>query len=266
MGIELICDLMMKLLFVLAAIVAPSLGARLPYIVGGQDVKEAGKWPWQASIQMWGSHICGAAIISDTWLVTAAHCVESPASQLSVVLGMHDRNTQRQGDPTRYKISKIIQHPGWGPNDNGFPNDIALMKLSSTADLSGPYAQAVHLADSGTDFMGNTDCWITGWGKLNFLTGPPNILQEASVDVYSKSTCEASYGSAIQDFHICVGKRNKSGACSGDSGGPLVCKEGDSYTLAGVTSFGLVTCSTQYPSVYSRISYFRDWIAETSGV
>merc|ERR1712168_656991 len=199
----------MKLLLVFAAILAPSLGARLPYIVGGQDVKDAGKWPWQASIQMWGSHICGAAIISETWVVTAAHCVESAASQLSVVVGMHDRTTQRQGDPQRHQIRKIIQHPGWGPNSNGFPNDIALMQLKTSADLSGQYAQAVHLADSGTDFMGNSDCWITGWGKLSFMQGPPNILQEASVDVYSKSTCTASYGDAIQDFHICVGKKQE---------------------------------------------------------
>merc|ERR1712033_77627 len=256
----------MKLLLVFAAIVVPSLGARLPYIVGGQDVKEPGKWPWQVSLQMWNSHICGAAIISDTWMVTAAHCVENPPSQLSVVLGMHDRTTMNMGQPIRYKIKKIIQHPSWGPNDNGFPNDIALIELKTTADLSGPFAKAVKLADNGADFLDNENCWITGWGKLNFITGPPNILQEAAVDVFTPSTCKDSYGSAIRDSHICVGKKYKSGACSGDSGGPLVCKKGDSYPLAGVTSFGMITCSTQYPSVYTRISYYRDWIAENSGV
>jgi len=257
----------MKLLLVLAAIVVPSLGARLPYIVGGQDVDEAGKWPWQASIQMRNSHICGAAIISETWLVTAAHCVESSASQLTVVLGMHDRTTLRQGSPTRYNLKRIIQHPGWSmDSQNGFPNDIALMELAKPADLSGKFAQPIHLADNGADFEGNSDCWVTGWGKLGFLQGPPNILQEAHIDIYSQTTCRASYGDVIKGNHICIGKKGKSGSCSGDSGGPLVCKEGDSYTLAGVTSFGLVTCSTQYPSVYSRISYFRDWIAETSGV
>merc|ERR1712121_288260 len=259
--------LTMKLLLVLAAIIVPSLAARLPYIVGGQDVDEPGKWPWQASIQMYNSHICGAAIISETWLVTAAHCVESPASQLSVVVGMHDRTTQRQGAPQRHRIAKIIQHPGWSmDSQNGFPNDIALMQLSTPADLSGKYAQTVHLADAGTNFEGNSDCWITGWGKLSFLQGPPNILQEANIDIYSQATCRQSYGDVIKGNHICVGKKHTSGSCSGDSGGPLVCKEGDSYTLAGVTSFGLVTCSTSYPSVYSRISYFRDWIAENSGV
>merc|ERR1712121_585098 len=97
-------------------------------------------------------------------------------------------------------------------------------------------------------------------GRATATAGSPAGTNSAS------SRGRQSYGDVIKGNHICVGKKHTSGSCSGDSGGPLVCKEGDSYTLAGVTSFGLVTCSTSYPSVYSRISYFRDWIAENSGV
>lgn len=43
-------------------------------IVGGFRV-DISQVPWQASLQLEGSHKCGASIISDKWLLTAAHCV-----------------------------------------------------------------------------------------------------------------------------------------------------------------------------------------------
>lgn len=42
-------------------------------IVGGTNASE-GEWPWQASLQVRGNHICGGALISSQWVVSAAHC------------------------------------------------------------------------------------------------------------------------------------------------------------------------------------------------
>lgn len=46
-------------------------------IVGGREA-ERHDWPWQVSLQTTDTsfHFCGASIIGDRWLVTAAHCVE----------------------------------------------------------------------------------------------------------------------------------------------------------------------------------------------
>ena len=50
----------------------------------------------------------------------------------------------------------------------------------------------------------------------------------------------------------------------GDSGGPLVCQvnpDGEGpYELVGITSWGLSGCGTDYPSVYVRVSTFREWL------
>uniref|UniRef100_A0A8C8AWQ1 Peptidase S1 domain-containing protein n=1 Tax=Otus sunia TaxID=257818 RepID=A0A8C8AWQ1_9STRI len=43
-------------------------------IVGGLSSAETGDWPWQASLQYNNIHRCGATLISNTWLVSAAHC------------------------------------------------------------------------------------------------------------------------------------------------------------------------------------------------
>ena len=65
---------------------------------------------------------------------------------------------------------------------------------------------------------------------------------------------------------MCVSAR-----VQGDSGGPLVCStgRGGGYYLAGVTSWGISTadkdgnqaCDPKYPSVYTNVNAYLDWIA-----
>ena len=43
-------------------------------IVGG-TVARPHSWPWQCSVQQFGNHDCGCAIINSNWVVTAAHCL-----------------------------------------------------------------------------------------------------------------------------------------------------------------------------------------------
>merc|ERR1719309_1850155 len=160
---------MHHLLLVLSAVLAPALGGRLPYIIGGNDVKEPGTWPWQASLQPGGRyHSCGASLISKRWVLTAAHCVGSSASSYKIVLGLHDKDTKRQGQPRTYSVSRIIKHSRYNGNANGFPNDIALIYLSSSASTSSKYVSTITLPSKNENFAGNRNCYITGWGATSW--------------------------------------------------------------------------------------------------
>ncbi|RZC40994.1 Trypsin domain containing protein, partial [Asbolus verrucosus] len=46
--------------------------------------------------------------------------------------------------------------------------------------------------------------------------------------------------------------------CHGDSGGPLIFNG----TLVGIVSYGVQPCANGYPDVYTRVSYYIDWINE----
>jgi len=236
----------------------------LSRIIGGIDSSIA-YHPWQASLSgsrtSSESHFCGAAIIDDRWAVTAAHCVDGRSTNnVFVYVG----STWISGNRNSIRVNQIIMHPNYQDGSmGGFPNDIALLELSSSA-LVYNNVEVVPMGHSSDDFEAASECYITGWGRT--LTdnqgGLPNVLQEAKIDV-NEEACNVWGTNYNSQMHICVDdSANESGACNGDSGGPLVCDG----VLAGVTSFGVTGCSPLYPSVYTRISSYRGWIYAHTGI
>ena len=46
------------------------------------------------------------------------------------------------------------------------PNDIAIIPVPEAFDFSGPYVKKACLPPAeDTDYVGNTECYITGWGQ-----------------------------------------------------------------------------------------------------
>ncbi|CAG2224542.1 Trypsin beta,Trypsin delta,Chymotrypsin-like serine proteinase,Trypsin alpha,Chymotrypsin A,Trypsin delta/gamma-like protein CG30031,Chymotrypsin B [Mytilus edulis] len=231
-------------------------------IVGGSDTT-IGKHPWQISLQRgtgssW-SHSCGGSIIDEKWVVTAAHCVEgSSTSSLRVAAG----STIWSEDVQTRNLKDFTMHPDYDGSASGYPNDIAVIELESPLELN-ENVDKVDMADEDGDFAG-VECVISGWGQTG-SGSIPETLQDVSMTVLSNSDCSTIWTGSINDGHICIGSdtdiSDGRSACFGDSGGPMICQS----KLAGATSWGSGSCSGK-PTVYTRVSQFRKWIRDQTGI
>ncbi|XP_036005533.1 suppressor of tumorigenicity 14 protein homolog isoform X2 [Fundulus heteroclitus] len=239
-------------------------------IVGGKETDE-GEFPWQVSLQFKGlGAVCGASLISETWLVTAAHCVQddgqnkmSDATGWDVYLGLHDQ--QKTWYPVvRNSLKRIISHPSYSHTTND--NDIALMELDSPVSYSN-YIQPICLPDAQQNFPAGHNVWVTGWGLTREGGIAANKLQKASVQIISRSECNTLMGGQITSRMLCAGVlAGGVDACQGDSGGPLSSPENGRMFLAGVVSWGDGCALKNRPGVYTTVSDFRGWIKEMTGV
>ncbi|XP_036425941.1 transmembrane protease serine 6 isoform X1 [Colossoma macropomum] len=232
-------------------------------VVGGVDAVE-GEWPWQASLQVSGRHICGGALISTQWVVSAAHCfyddrLYSP-SVWTVYLGkLRLRGTSQTEEALR--VSHIHLHQYY--DDETHDYDLALLRLDRPVS-SGTLAQPACLPSHTHQLEPGLLCWVTGWGALREGGSTSDVLQKVDVRLVSEDACIRSYGYIITPRMLCAGYRSGGkDACQGDSGGPLVCQEPSGrWFLAGVVSWGRGCGRPDYYGVYTRITRLSGWIKQ----
>ncbi len=111
--------------------------ATITRIVGGETASSA-TWGWAVSINIADTYLCGGSIISSSWVITAAHCVNGvPASTITVYAGS---NIRWSGTQSRV-ASQVIVHSHYNPDT--FVNDIALLKLDTPLTMTDPYVSQI---------------------------------------------------------------------------------------------------------------------------
>ncbi|KAH9523399.1 hypothetical protein Btru_039932 [Bulinus truncatus] len=239
-------------------------------IVNGEKA-ELYAHPHQASLQLYQApygwyHICGAVLIGTNKLVTAAHCVEGQNYRnLRIEVGALNLFEPPNAYEQTVAVASFTIHPQYNGNGNGIPNDIAVIYLASHVTYN-KNVQPATLAPTGSSFA-NSQCVITGWGRTVGGGSAAQHLKQAYITKITRTQCNSlwsRYGQTITDNHICVFEADdpagtRPSACNGDSGGPMMCGTNFRY-LAGVTSWGISTCSGDMPSVYTRTSAYNNWI------
>ncbi|KAL8589329.1 hypothetical protein ACOMHN_052332 [Nucella lapillus] len=245
-------------------------------IIGGELAGKC-EFPWMVHIarKPSGSDPCGATLIDQRHIVTAAHCFSRLGDYIPpITIGEYSRN-QKYRPYEKLTTSDYVPiiHPQYDPQN--FFNDIAILKLRTPIDYRRyRCVQPLCLPAKGTSFPPGTSCIAAGWGVTepvyNILKPPVSqILRKATLPIVDKALCQARFGFFFNaSVEICAGQLDGSrDTCDGDSGGPLMCQSGSGseYYLAGIVSSGVRCAQPKNPAIYSDVTQFLSWIHEVMG-
>lgn len=216
-------------------------------IIGGQSVDP--KVDYAGSIvglyNVADSSICTGSIISETLVVTAAHCAPQRASELVVFFG----NNIETATVTR-RVSKIYLNPVWGTRlqEETDWGDVAVLRLQTKIPVG---YKPIKILPTNLSLKKGMTVVLAGYGLSNGVTRQGSgRLRQTSVLLENPK-----HGNT----EVVLNQRSGKGACHGDSGGPAYLKVGKEHYLFGVTSRGYKDeqddCS-QY-AIYTNLQNFK---------
>ncbi|XP_039450558.1 trypsin-7-like [Culex pipiens pallens] len=231
------------------------------HVARGQEVEPpAPNSPFQASLRSMPArnHFCSAVIISNQWLLTAAHCVQGrTAASLKVVVGSYTLDPQG----TEYEVAEFVKYPSFNPIY--YEHDIALLRTATPIVMNAD-VRVIPLPSG--DAPAGELVILSGW-RSDILDEVPNDMMMARMVTIDNTECEQMHEAGdshvnIYPTNVCARPRMAGCYCIIDSGAPLA-SEND--VLIGVFSIS-AGCGRMLPAVYSRVHAYRGWITSVSGV
>ena len=230
--------------------------SRTTRIVGG-DQSASDDWPWMVALIDNNASVidpfCGGSLVSPSWVVTAAHCVENESySSFEIYYGDTDVNGE---NGRRVPVKQILIHPDY--NSDLIDSDIAMIELSENLE-DIPF---ISVLSDDTNIVG-LDGIVMGWGRTGEYAQHSDVLLQVTVPIVSNETCSEAFDPGeITENMICAGDAvSKKDSCYGDSGGPLIVYTQGKWFLTGVVSWGEGCARPGNYGVYTRISQFYTFI------
>jgi len=233
-------------------------------IVGGQQAGPQ-QFPYQVGLRLTipgnaNQGTCGASIVSQTRVITAAHCVDV-TSDVHVIMGAHFLNNQ--AEPTQQRqiipVGQITWHEDYDLAT--IVNDVAIIRLNTPVTFN--HAIQPVLLPSGADLNNDFEGYLataSGWGRFSSENVASTFLRFVQVSVMGNTLCRIRFPTLIQPSTLCTAGTGGVGACNGDSGGPLTIQRNGQSVMVGIASFAMTAnCEAGWPTGWARVTSFVPW-------
>ncbi|XP_034834729.1 collagenase-like [Maniola hyperantus] len=204
--------------------------------------------------------VCGSSLLSNTRLVTAAHCWRhrtTQARQFTVVLG----SIRLFSGGQRINTNQVEMHAQY--NQNNLNNDVAMVRINHVGFTN--HINRILIPSGSNQYVG---VWAVaaGFGATgdNIGISHNQVKSHVSLQVITNAVCARTYGtSTVVASTICVATPGGRSTCGGDSGGPLAIGSGNNRELIGITSFGHTSgCTRGHPAGFMRVTSIASWIRQ----
>ncbi|CAG9574193.1 unnamed protein product [Danaus chrysippus] len=252
-----------------------------PLVLGGR-MADFGEVPWHAGIYIkWDNspknptQICGASLVSDTVLISAAHCFWytekiEPAENYAVAVGKLHRDWDHPSDMGYQQTSDVqsiyVSHYYRGSSLN-YQHDLAVVIVTQPFSYR-PYIRPIclHFPHNTTEMViKNGDLGkVAGWGLTTVHTDSVSpTLKVLDVPYVDFDICLQNTPDFYQEFFsgdkFCGGYANGTSLCKGDSGGgyafPFEHNGRTRYYLRGIVSTSPPLPSGLSCNIYTYTSF-----------
>ena len=139
-------------------------------------------------------HICGASIVNEIFVITAAHCIVNvDISNIQLVFGSTNLDMVNE----KRLVKKTYVHPMYHPRY--FYYDVALLELDEQLQF-GPLIRPVCIPIipvSDVDSRKQNSAILTGWREIR--PGFGSVLRQILMKVFSQTFCNSTRIGEIQD-------------------------------------------------------------------